>query len=103
MCSFERLKVYGILLFQFYRSRFYLNKKLCRAFSPQADQLILNIPVLKGLLRVNSNKAEKQLQRLQIENSELRILKYQIRAVRRVVNIRKSERMILISLLTSSF
>ena len=34
------------------------NKKFYRAFSRQANQLILNIPVLKGLLRVTS-KAEK--------------------------------------------
>ena len=34
------------------------NKKLYRAFSRQANGLTLNIPVLQGLLRVNS-KAEK--------------------------------------------
>ena len=37
---------------------FFLNKKLCRAFSRQANRLTLHIPVLQGLLRVNS-KAEK--------------------------------------------
>ena len=34
------------------------NKKLCRAFSRQANRHILNIPVLQDLLRVN-RKAEK--------------------------------------------
>ena len=34
------------------------NKKLCRAFSRQANGFTLNIPVLQGFLRVNG-KAEK--------------------------------------------
>ena len=58
---------------------------LYRAFSRQVSQLILNIPVLKGLLKVN-NKAEKHLQSLQNENNELQILKYQIKEIKRVVN-----------------
>ena len=39
-------------------THFFLNKKLYRAFSRQANGLTLNIPVLQGLLRVNG-KAEK--------------------------------------------
>ena len=39
-------------------TRLKTNKKLYRAFSLQANWLLLNIPVLQGLLRVN-RKAEK--------------------------------------------
>ena len=38
--------------------QFNTNKKLYRAFTRQANRLTLHIPVLQGLLRVNS-KAEK--------------------------------------------
>ena len=61
------------------------NKKLYQSFSRQVNQLILNIPVLKGLLKVNS-KAEKHLQSWQIEKNESQILKYQIKEIKRVVN-----------------
>ena len=63
------------------------NKKLYRAFDRHANQLLLNIPVLKGLLKVNS-KAKKICAKLtnKIENNELQILKYQIKEIKRVVN-----------------
>ena len=54
-----------------------VSENIYRAFGGQANQLILNIPVLKGLLRVNSTK--EHLQSSQIENNELQILKYQMR------------------------
>ena len=43
---------------------------LYRAFSRQATQLTLNIPVLQGLVKVNS-KAERRAWSWQIENRSI--------------------------------
>ena len=58
LCRFARPRQKGIFIKPLFNTFCMVNKKLYRAFSRQANGLTLNIPVLQGLLRVNS-KAEK--------------------------------------------
>ena len=45
------------------------NKKLCRAFSRQANRLTLNIPVLQGLLKVIGRlKKMRKVDKLKMKN-----------------------------------
>ena len=69
LLSIPRVKVFfdGVVGFR-------LNRKLCRAFSQQANRLAVNIPVLPGLLRVN-RKAEKmrKVDELEIMNYNFKV------------------------------
>ena len=55
------------------------NKKLYRAFGRQNNQLIMNTPVLQGLLRANK-KVNK------LKSNEVQILKYETKESKRVVS-----------------